>query len=179
MSFQLTLWFSHKEITMTDSTHKFEKLRDIINDIKVAMFVTSEGELQLRARPMFTVDIDSNHNIWFFTNDDSGKVAEIINDHHVNLTYACPDDGKYLSVSGRANLIDDSKRKHELFSYFNKAWFPQGADDPNLLLIKVDPSDAEYWDTSGNSLVQLFKIAKAIAKEETYEGGEHEKIQGM
>ena len=164
---------------MTDNTQKFEKLRDIINDIKVAMLVTSEDELELRARPMFTVDIDSGHNIWFFTNDDSGKVAEIINDHHVNLTYACPDDGKYLSVSGRANLIDDSKRKHELFSYFNKAWFPQGADDPNLLLIKVNPSEAEYWDTSGNSLVQLFRIAKAIAKEETYQGGENQKVTGM
>lgn len=157
----------------------FDKIRDIIKNIRVAMFVTAENELSLNSRPMQTVDIDKDNNIWFFTADDSGKVQEVMNDHHINLAYSCPEDGQFLSVSGTATFSNDQKRKEELFNTMTKAFFPHGVDDPNLLLIKVNPHQAEYWDTSSSKLVQLFRVVKALAKEERYEGGDHGKVSGI
>jgi len=160
-------------------SNDFEKIRDIIKNIKVAMLVTAENELSLNSRPMHTVDIDKDNNIWFFTSDDSGKVKAMMNDHHVNLSYASPEDGQFLSVSGIATFSDDQNRKEDLFNMMTKAWFPEGVNDPNLLLIKVHPQQAEYWDTSASKLVQLFRVVKALAKDEVYEGGEHGKINTM
>ena len=160
-------------------TNDFDKIREIIEDIKIAMLVTADSEISLNSRPMFTADIDSENNIWFFTRDDSGKVKEMINDHHVNLSYSCPKDGQYLSVSGTASFNDNPQRKAALFNLMTKAWFPAGADDPTLLLIKVNPHQAEYWDTSSSKLVQLFRIVKAIATENVYKGGEHGKVNDI
>lgn len=160
----------------TAESNDIEKIRHIIEELKVAMLVTADGELNMHARPMHTADIDSQNNIWFMTKDGSGKVAEMVNDHHVSLTYSCPKSGKYLSVTGIASFNNNSNKKKELFNIFGKAWFPDGANDPNLLLIKINPDKAEYWETSSNRLVQLFKVVKAIATNQVYDGGEHGKV---
>lgn len=160
-------------------SHNFDKIREIIENIRVAMMVTTEDEINLNSRPMYTVDIDKDNNIWFFTSDDSGKVKDVMNDHHVNLSYSCPKDGQFLSVSGTATFNDNQSRKEALFNVMTKAWFPEGVKDPNLLLIKVNPEQAEYWDTSSSKLVQLFRIVKALAKEEVYKGGEHGRVDNI
>lgn len=157
-------------------TQDFEKIREIIEDIKVAMLVTADEDVRLNSRPMYTADIDSENNIWFFTSDDSGKVKEMINDNNINLSYASPKDGNYLSVSGTASFNDNLKRKEQLFNMMNKAWFPEGAEDPDLLLIKVKPDLAEYWETSSSKLVQLFRVVKAVSTDQVYQGGEHGRV---
>lgn len=162
-----------------EEAHDFEKIRSIIEDLNVAMLATTDDEMNIRTRPMYTVDMDADQNIWFFTQDDSGKVKEMTDNHHVNLSYACPKSGKYLSVSGTASFCHDQDRKHELFNIFGKAWFPEGVDDPSLLLIKVNPDQAEYWETTSSKLVQLFKITKAIVTDQAYDGGQHGQIRNI
>ena len=44
-----------------------------------------------------------------------------------------------------------------------QAWFPEGADSPQNVLLQVIPDHAEYWDSKSNKLVQLFTMAKALA----------------
>lgn len=64
----------------------------------------------------------------------------------------------------------------ELWKPFLKAWFPKGLDDPDLALLKVTVTEAEYWDTSSSPVVHAVGLAKALVKGETYQPGEHEKI---
>lgn len=66
-----------------------------------------------------------------------------------------------MSVSGRAHVVDDMAKKSELFNKFVEAWFPGGVTDPDLALVAVDITHAEYWETKDNQLVQLFKMATA------------------
>jgi hypothetical protein len=44
-----------------------------------------------------------------------------------------------------------------------QAWFPEGAESPLNVLVKVTPDHAEYWDSKSNKLVQLFTLAKSLA----------------
>ena len=44
--------------------------------------------------------------------------------------------GTYLSVSAVASFNDLTKRKKELFNLITKAWFPEGDEDPSLLLLR-------------------------------------------
>ena len=155
---------------------KLENLWDKIKDIRIAMLTTEESDGTLRSRPMYMQQAEFVGDIWFFTRDDSGKVREIMHDKQVNLGYADPDDQRYASVSGPAQVIDDQAKEKELWNPALKAWFPDGLDDPHLSLIKVHAEQAEYWDSPNGKVVQLVGLAKAAVTGEAYEGGENEKV---
>ena len=85
--------------------------------------------------------------------------------------------GDDLAFLLRQYAVDAAKVK-ELWSPIHKAWFPKGVDDPNLGLLRVDVSKAEYWDSPSGKLVQLLGFAKALATGKPYagEGSENEKV---
>ncbi len=64
----------------------------------------------------------------------------------------------------------------ELWSPILKAWFPDGLDQPDLSMIKVEIEQAEYWETTSGKLVQLFGFVKALATGESADWGENKKI---
>jgi len=83
-----------------------------------------------------------------------------------------------VAVSGRATLVTDKAKIKELWHEMLKAWFPEGIDDLNIALVKVNPDGAEFWDSPSSSMVQLFGMAKAMVTGEPYRPGpgEHGKI---
>ena len=83
--------------------------------------------------------------LWFFTKRESPKADEIKRHRRVSLSYAKPDDNSYVSISGTAELITDPKKAQELWDPSYEQWFPQGASDPSLILIRVRVEQAEYW----------------------------------
>jgi general stress protein 26 len=64
-------------------------------------------------------------------------------------------------VSGHAELVEDLAKKQQLWSKMDEAWFPEGPDGPNVALVRVRISHANYWDVKANKLVQLYAMAKA------------------
>lgn len=154
----------------------FEAIKEIIEEVKTAMLVTNTDDGKLRSRPMQTAELDDDFSIYFFTSKTSEKVIEIQKDQVVNLAYASPKRSEYLSISGKANTINDREKMKELWKPILKAWYPDGLDDPNLTLLQVIPENAEFWDTSSNKLIQLFEIGKALLTKSRYSGGEHEKV---
>jgi len=77
------------------------------------------------------------------------------------VAYAAPDREAYVSVSGTAHVVEDASKKRLLWSALAQAWFAGGPDDPDLALVAVYITHAEYWDMKSNKAVQLFKIARA------------------
>jgi general stress protein 26 len=39
-----------------------------------------------------------------------------------------------------------------------KVWFTEGQDDPRISVIKVEPSEAYYWDNKHGDLIAYLKI---------------------
>lgn len=152
-----------------------DKLRDLIQDIDTAMLTTIDGGV-LRSRPMATQQTEFDGDLWFFTSVQTHKVDEIMEDNRVNVSYAAPDDDTYVSVSGRAEFSTDEDKMAELWDPLQKAWFPEGLDDPNLLLLKVSVEQAEYWESSSNTFEQIKGFLKAVATGEASDGGTNEKI---
>lgn len=93
------------------------------------------------------------------------------------MSFANPDDQRYVSISGWAELVRDHQKMEELWNPLYKAWFPDGLDDPNLALLKVHVRKAEYWDSPNSKVVQLVGFAKALVTGQPYQGGENEKIR--
>lgn len=153
-----------------------KKIQELTEGIDFCMLTTNDGGA-LRSRPMSTQDTDFDGDIWFFTSEDTHKIEEIEKDNRVAIAYSKPDDNIFVSVSGRASISKDKAKMKELWSPVLKAWFPEGLDDPKLCLLKVEAEQAEYWEGSSSTLVQLFGMVKAIATGQEADYGENKKLQ--
>ncbi len=162
--------------TQTEHDESVKKLSDLIKGIRMAMLTTAEDDGSLRSRPMATQDAEFDGSLWFFTRAEAPKVDEVRRDDHVNLSYAEPKSQQYVSVSGRAELVRDPSKIHELWNPLLKAWFPKGLDDPELALLRIDVDKAEYWDSHSSAMVHLIGFVKASVTGKPYEPGQHEKI---
>ena len=144
-------------------TEARETLWNLIKKMKFGMFTHQHANGMLHSAPLTTQNkrIDEGSELYFFAPRDGEIVASIQARPSVNVAYADPGEDSYVSVVGHASVREDLAKKEELFNTFAKAWFPRGATDPNLALLVVNISHAEYWDVKESQMVQLFKMAKA------------------
>jgi general stress protein 26 len=155
---------------------EIRKLKELIKDIQFAMLTTVEPDGSLRSRPMAAQSDAEVDELWFFTSTDSPKVNEVERDRHVNVAFADPNHNRFISVSGLATVIRDRDRIDEFWNPLHKAWFPLGKDDPNIGLLRVRISHAEYWDTATSRMVQLAGLAKSIATGKPARPGEYRQL---
>lgn len=124
-----------------------QKLAELIDDVEVAMLTTVAEGGRLVSRPLATCNADDfDGRLWFMTSADSPKVAEIERDPRVNVAYASRAENTYVSVAGRARVIDDRAQIERLWKPGMGVFFRGGKDDPDLRLICVEAESAEYWD---------------------------------
>lgn len=152
-----------------------KKLNDLIKDVRIAMLTTIDWGI-LRSRPMATQEAEFNGELWFMTSSDTHKTEEIEKDRRVNVSYAAPSSNTFVSVSGTGQIVNDRQKIEALWSPLYKAWFPKGLDDPTICLLKVTVEQAEYWDASSSTLVQIAGFVKALVTGQQADGGDHGKV---
>ncbi len=163
--------------TQAERTEHLQKLAKLIKDINIAMLTTAEDDGTLRSRPMATQKTEFDGELWFFTAIHSPKMDEVRKEQHVNVSYARPDKNTYVSMSGKAVIVQDRQKIEELWNPILKAWFPKGLEDPELSLLKVNVEAAEYWDSPSSPVVQVVGLAKALVTGKPAKGGENEKVE--
>lgn len=151
------------------------KLGELIKDIRFAMFTTVDAEGVLRSRPMTTQQMEFDGDLWFFTRVDTAKVEDVRQYKQVNVSYAAPDDQRYVSVMGSAEVIDDRVKMEEFWNPAYKVFFPDGLGDTRLRLIRVEVREAEYWDSPGKVATAL-SFVKALVTGDRSGMGENKKI---
>lgn len=154
---------------MPEATHEEEvkKLAEMIKGIRSAMFTTEEDDKSLRSRPMQTIDVEFDGTLWFFTRADSAKVWEAEHHKQVNVAFADPEKNTYVSTSGTAVLVRDRAKLEEYWKPAYKLFFPQGLEDPEIALLKIDVTHAEYWDSASSKLGRAFNFARAYVTGDT------------
>ena len=141
------------------------KLWDMIKDIEVGMLTVEGSDGRLYSRPMTTQNGDEDRGgvLWFFMSRSGEPACDLGSAPEVNVAYADPESGRYISISGRARIVDELAKKEALWRATDKAWFPGGARDGDLALVAVLVAAAEYWDAGSKKAVQLFRLAMAVA----------------
>lgn len=164
-----------QELEQIQHIKNVRKLKEKINDIKIAMLTSLTADGKAHSRPMYTHEIKDDGVIWFFTQKDCPKTVEIASNANIALTYSDPENNLYVSITGTAKVVQDPKKIDELWNFSLKAWFPGGKDDPNVALLCIEPSSAEYWDSPGTAVVQFISLIKSSLTGTTYRG-DNEKI---
>lgn len=150
------------------------KLVELTKDIKITMFTTIDAEGHFVSRPMAHHLVEPDGDLWFFAERDSRVVEQITANPHVGLTLTSNDT--WISIDGDAGVVEDQAKKNELWNSWVEAWLPQGPDDPNVVLLKVDAHTAEYWDTPGGTVASLLSFAKSKVTGEPYQGTDRETV---
>jgi general stress protein 26 len=164
---------------MSDSPRSHSESRELlwslVKDTRFAMFTTRHPNGHLHSRPMTTQNakVDEDDSLWFFMSKNSDPAGDFAREPMVNVAYANPSKDSYVSVSGTAQVVEDSAKTQQLWNKMAEAWFPGGPTDPDLALVQVRITHADYWDVKENKLVQLWKMAKASVTGVPPKMGEH------
>lgn len=145
----------------TSNSTQVAALKDKIDSMRFAMFTTTSGDGHLLSHPMTKQEIDAEGGIWFYVSTNADLWENIGTQPEVNVSFSQPDDSLYVSVSGIAQRIVDREKIKAMWNPMVQAWFPAGPDDPHVVLVRVDPHGAEFWDSNDSKMVRFFAIAKA------------------
>ena len=160
------------------ATPDLAKLGELIDGIEVAMLTTHASDGSMVCRPLQTLEFDHSGELVFFTGADSHKVDELRANPDVNIAYANPRSQSYVSVRGTASIDRDRATIEELWSPVQKIFFPQGKDDPNLVVLRVRVRDAAYWESAGNFVARALDFAKGMLSNDPSDLGKHGKLSG-
>jgi general stress protein 26 len=134
-----------------------EKLYERLKEFDTAMFTTVGKDGKLHSRPMMTQEREKDADLWFVTSMDTTKVLEMRANPQVGITYFRDRDQAYVSVSGKARIEIDRDLIKRKWKESWRAWFPDGPESPDICLMKVEVTEAEYWEPQGGTLYVIFE----------------------
>ena len=156
------------------------KVLELIEGIDYAVVTTHGADGgALHARPMAWRKVEGDGDLWFFSKKDSRKVTELTADPRVLVTFADPKKQHFVSIMGHAEIVAERTKVEALWSEVYRAWFPGGAKDENVVLIRVQAEQAEYWDTPSSAVVYAFGYVKAVATGKPSHAGEVGTVEAM
>ena len=158
---------------MTDDQTR--KVTELLKGERFAFLTTRTPDGTLTSRPMTLQEVEFDGDLWFFAERDSNPIKHITLSPQVNVGVGS--GGSWVSLAGRATVVDDLAKKRELWNSAVEAWFPDGPDDYSIVLLKVEGDSAEYWDSPGGRLATVLSFAKAKLTGERIEGGANEKVE--
>lgn len=132
----------------------------------------------MHARPMAVAHLSPGRDAFFVTSLQSAKIAEIESDPAVLVTFQ--GGGAYATIAGKARVVRDRLLLERYWSNAWTAWFPKGANDPDLCVVAVLAENGEYWDRAGVRAIEYaFAAAKAYVAGEQPEIGrdQHAKVK--
>ena len=133
------------------------KVTELVRETRVCMLTTTAEDGQQVSRPMGLQDAEFDGVLWFFTRADSALSREIQAHPRVNVAFAGSKGGTWVSIAGTATQQLDPGKAALLWTPFLEPWFPDGAETPNLALVRVQAQTASIWDSPG-----LMGQAKAV-----------------
>jgi general stress protein 26 len=142
--------------TPTHGREAIPEIAELLKDIDICMFATRGADGELHARPMSNNGrVEWGGDSWFFAPADGRLVAEIEQNPEAVATYRADDRFAWVAVSGTAEVVDDAEQKRKLWLDELERWFPNGPDDPNVALIRVASSAAQWWTDKGDGTANL------------------------
>lgn len=144
-----------------------EKIRDIVKKAETCFLATRGG-----VRPMGVRRCDDDGTLWFLSDKHSHKNAEIAADGRVELYFQATEHSGFLHLTGQAAVTQDRALIDALWSPMLRVWFNDGKDDPCISVLRVTPTEGQYWDTKHGDMVAGIKMLIGAAVGKPLDDGE-------
>ena len=131
------------------------------------LMVGATGEREHHIPMNAQLDKDANSAFWFFTATDNRLAAG----GPAMAQFASKGHDLFACISGTLVRENDRAVLDTLWNNSIAAWYPDGKDDPRLVLLRFDLDDAEIW-TADPGVKGMFKLATGMTMKEG-ELGQH------
>jgi general stress protein 26 len=137
-----------------DATVK--QIAELMREMDFCMFTTISLDGGMYARPMSNNrKVEFDGDVWFFSNSETRKVREIQRDPQVHLSYADPQNFRFISMSGSVEIVTDRDKKRELWDEELRRWFENGPESDDVVLLKVRPATIAFWTKEGDGQLAM------------------------
>jgi general stress protein 26 len=138
----------------TDRASLERAARELIAGAKYGTLITLGPDGHSQARTVENLPPEADFSVWFATTPRTRKVAEIRRDPRVTMHWFDPAKMGYVTLIGRARLVNDSAEKARRWKPGWEAFYPDWNRD--YLLVQVRPLRLEVVSPahgiSGDSL---------------------------
>jgi general stress protein 26 len=109
------------------------------------MMLGLDGVEDGHTRPMTAQFENDQSPLWFFAAKDHALTQKIGPRQRAIATFAAKGHDLFATVQGTLSVNTDRAVVDRLWNRDVAAWYPQGKDDPNLVLLRLDAQQAEIW----------------------------------
>ena len=118
---------------------------DFIRGHPYCQFVTIDKDMPF-SRVMFVPEVEDDFTVWLATSGASKKVSHVKSNKNVCITFY--EAGVYIRISGTAVIDETPAKKAALWRDTWLQYWPDGAKDPDYVLIKITPASVAYLNVN-------------------------------
>ncbi|MFS0655913.1 pyridoxamine 5'-phosphate oxidase family protein [Bacillus sp. 179-C3.3 HS] len=131
-----------------------QKVLELFDQQKVGTLATVEQD---RPHTRYMTFYHDGLTLYTPTSKETHKADEIKKNPNVHILIGYSGEGfgdTYAEIAGTATLTDDQALIDKLWSKEMEKWF-KGKDDPNLVILKIDPTSIRYMNEGSQTPAEL------------------------
>ncbi|MCM3140228.1 pyridoxamine 5'-phosphate oxidase family protein [Bacillus safensis] len=131
-----------------------QKVINLLDEQKVGTLATVEQD---KPHTRYMTFFHEGLTLYTPTSKETHKADEIEKNPNVHILIGYSGEGfgdTYAEIAGTATLTDDSELIDRLWSDEMEKWF-KGKDDPNLVILKIDPNSIRYMNEGSRTPAEL------------------------
>lgn len=135
------------------------------------------GPSDTHKRPMAAQLEDTNTTTMWFFGDRSTELAGALaaGPGTAQACFASKGHDLFACLHGKLAIDTDRARIDALWNTEVAAWYPEGKDDPKLVLFRFDPAEAEIWQAESGILASVKALFGADPDQEA-EANKHASV---
>jgi len=114
---------------------------EIIKTNRTCTFITVDEDDKPQARILAYFSPEDDWKIWLGTSTNSRKVVQVKNNPNVMVFFYDPEGRSYVSVAGKARVVDEPELKKKYWKEGWKKYYPEPEKD--YILMEVTPNRME------------------------------------
>lgn len=131
-----------------------QKVLNLLDEQKVGTLATVEQD---KPHTRYMTFFHEGLTLYTPTSKETHKADEIEKNPNVHILIGYSGEGfgdTYAEIAGTATLTDDPELIDRLWSEEMEKWF-KGKDDPNLVILKIDPTSIRYMNEGSRTPAEL------------------------
>lgn len=131
-----------------------QKVLNLLDEQKVGTLATVEQD---KPHTRYMTFFHEGLTLYTPTSKETHKADEIEKNPNVHILIGYSGEGfgdTYAEIAGTATLTDDPELIDRLWSEEMEKWF-KGKDDPNLVILKIDPTSIRYMNEGNRTQAEL------------------------
>lgn len=162
---------------LPQSTEDMRRLAQHLQGQQTSRLSFADDHGQITARPMTPLEMDAQGEIWMLASRRAMAPIFVAALRQASLTFSDAERSVFISIVGVARLSDDAQRKAALWRVAARPWFPAGVDDPDLVLLALQPQLADIWDGPQSEVMRLLALTASVVAARPIGLGEHQIIK--